>query len=84
MTAEPCAQRRKLHIVAVKEFEVLVVLLGHGEHFALKVKADFVLEQLYGEAAVVHVPAHSVVEVLGVFLVLENMVLIGLISARLY
>ena len=72
MTSEPCAQRSKLHVIAVQKPQVLVVPFGHGQRHALKVKAYLVLKKLDREASVVHVPAHSVVEEFGVFLMLKK------------
>ena len=72
MTAEPCAQRSKLHIIAVEEAQIFVVPFWNGEHYALKIEADFVLEQFNRKTAVIYIPAHTVVQVFGVLFVFEK------------
>jgi len=63
MATESCAERRKLHIISVKESEVFVVALWNRELITFEIGVNHFVKNRRVKAAVIDVPAHSVIKI---------------------
>ena len=72
VTAETGAQRSQLHVVAVEEFQILIIPLRNGQRISLEIHINHLVEQLDGENAVINIPAHPVVKIFRVLFSFEE------------